>query len=175
MFEPLCHVIRLRRLQRNLTQERLAKLAGVSRRQLSLIEEGRNTSLLFLMKIAKVLELTELPVGDLRLRAAQPELSTIVLAAETLERLKPFLPIWAGAAEQVQDASASLEELIGKTLASGATAAGIGDAAESLAGTPAEERSATGETLRSLSRPEAAIRPTQLKAAVRTAARRRSR
>jgi transcriptional regulator with XRE-family HTH domain len=175
MFEPLCHVIRLRRLQRNLTQERLAKLAGVSRRQLSLLEEGRNTSLLFLTKVAKVLELTELPIGDLRLRASQPELSTIVLAAETLERIKPFLPVWAGAAEQIQDASASLEELIGKTLASGASAGGIGEAAERLANTPAEERGATGETLRSLTRPDSAIRATQLKSAVRTAARRRSR
>jgi transcriptional regulator with XRE-family HTH domain len=175
MFEPLCHVIRLRRLQRNLTQERLAKLAGVSRRQLSLLEEGRNTSLLFLTKVAKVLELTELPIGDLRLRASQPELSTIVLAAETLERIKPFLPVWAGAAEQIQDASASLEELIGKSLASGASAGGIGEAAERLANTPAEERGATGETLRSLTRPDAAIRPLQLKSAVRKAARRRSR
>ena len=175
MFEPLCHVIRLRRLQRNLTQERLAKLAGVSRRQLSLLEEGRNTSLLFLMKIAKVLELTELPIGDLRLRASQPELSTIVLAAETLERIKPFLPVWAGAAEQIQDASASLEQLIGKTLASGASAGGIGEAAERLANTPAAERGATGETLRSLTRPDSAIRPTQLKSAVRKAASRRSR
>lgn len=175
MFEPLCQVIRLRRLQRNLTQERLAKLAGVSRRQLSLLEEGRNTSLLFLTKVARVLELTELPIGDLRLRASQPELSTIVLAAETLERIKPFLPIWAGAAEQIQDASASLEELIGKTLASGATAGELGEAAERLASTPAEERSATGETLRALARPEAGIRPTQLKSAVRRTARRRTR
>jgi transcriptional regulator with XRE-family HTH domain len=175
MFEPLCHVIRLRRLQRNLTQERLAKLAGVSRRQLSLLEEGRNTSLLFLTKVAKVLELTELPIGDLRLRASQPELSTIVLAAETLERIKPFLPIWAGAAEQIHDASASLEVLIGKTLASGASATDLGEAAERLASTPAEERGATGETLRALARPEAGIRPTQLKSAVRTAAKRRTR
>lgn len=175
MFEPLCHVIRLRRLQRNLTQERLAKLAGVSRRQLSLLEEGRNTSLLFLTKVAKVLELTELPIGEMRLRASQPELSTIVLAAETLERIKPFLPIWAGAAEQIQDASASLEQLIGKTLASGASAGGIGEAAERLANTPAEERGATAETLRSLTRPDSAIGATQLKSAVRKAAPRRSR
>ena len=175
MFEPLCHVIRLRRLQRNLTQERLAKLAGVSRRQLSLLEEGRNTSLLFLMKIAKVLELTELPIGDLRLRASQPELSTIVLAAETLERLKPFLPVWAGAAEQIQDASASLEQLIGKTLASGLSTGAIDEAAERLANTPAEERGATAETLRSLTRPDSAIGPLQLKSAVRKAARRRGR
>jgi transcriptional regulator with XRE-family HTH domain len=175
MFEPLCHVIRLRRMQRNLTQEGLAKLAGVSRRQLSLLEEGRNTSLLFLTKVARVLELTELPIGDLRLRASQPELSTIVLAAETLERLKPFLPVWAGAAEQIHDASASLEQLIGKTLASGPLAGGIGEAAERLANTPAEERGATAETLRSLTRPDSAIRPTQLKSAVRKAARRRGR
>ena len=175
MFEPLCHVIRLRRIQRNLTQERLAKLAGVSRRQLSLLEEGRNTSLLFLMKIAKVLELTELPIGDLRLRASQPELSTIVLAAETLERLKPFIPVWAGAAEQIQDASASLEELIGKTLASGATTGAIDEAAERLANTPPEERAATGETLRALTRPDAGIGALQLKSAVRKAGRRRTR
>ena len=55
-----------------------------------------------------------------------------MLAAETLERIKPFLPIWAGAAEQIQDASASLEGLIGKSLASGASAAELGEAAERL-------------------------------------------
>ena len=51
-FEHLPDVIRLRRKQLNLTQEQLARMAGVSRRQLSLLEDGANISLLFLLKVA---------------------------------------------------------------------------------------------------------------------------
>jgi transcriptional regulator with XRE-family HTH domain len=63
MFEPLNDVVRLRRLQLGLSQEQVARRAKVSRRQLSLLEDGRNVSLLFLMKIVKVLEITELPIA----------------------------------------------------------------------------------------------------------------
>ncbi|HYC91867.1 MAG TPA: helix-turn-helix domain-containing protein [Thermoanaerobaculia bacterium] len=175
MFEPLGDVIRLRRLQRNLTQERLAKMAGVSRRQLSLLEDGRNVSLLFLTKIAAALELTELPVGGLRLRSSQPELATIVRAADVLERLKQSLPTWISAAGEITSAAASLDEMLGRALAAGVSVREIEHAAERLASLPAEEQEAAGETLRSLASREPAVRMPRPRPAAKPAARRRGR
>lgn len=168
MFEPLSDVIRLRRLQRNLTQERLAKMAGVSRRQLSLLEDGRNVSLLFLTKIARALELTELPIGDLRLRAAQPELATVVQAAEVVERLKSTLSTWASAAEQIHGASAVFDAMIHQALGTGASAREIVEAAERVATPPAATHGTAG-----LAAPEPAARATRPKSAARSTARRR--
>jgi transcriptional regulator with XRE-family HTH domain len=175
MFEPLSHVIRLRRLQRNLTQERLAKLAGVSRRQLSLMEDGANVSLLFLTKIARVLELTELPVGELRLRASQPELDTIVRAAEVLERLQQSLPQWEATAEEIRNAAASLDDLLKRAVTSGVSARDIEGSAEQLARLPSGERHAAAETLRALARADPSARAARPKAAAKTAPKRRSR
>jgi transcriptional regulator with XRE-family HTH domain len=175
MLEPLADVIRLRRLQRNLSQERLAKLAGVSRRQLSLLEDGRNVSILFLIKIAKALELTEIPIGDLRLHASQPELATIVRAADVLERMKQSLPAWAALTEEIHAAIASLGQLMEGALVSTASARGIADSAERLASLPASERAAAGETLRSLARSKPDARAPRPKSAAGPAARRRNR
>lgn len=175
MFEPLGNVIRLRRLQRNLTQERLARLAGVSRRQLSLLEDGHNVSLLFLTKIAAVLELTELPVGSLRLRSSQPELATIVQAVDVLVRLKQTLPTWLSAADEITRAAAALDELLDRGLAAGVSAREIQQAAERLVHLPAEEREAAGETLRSLAAPEPSVRLPRPRPAAKAAARRRGR
>ena len=175
MFEPLGDLIRLRRIQRNLTQERLAKMAGVSRRQLSLLEDGRNVSLLFLTKIAEALELTELPVGRLRLRSSQPELATIVRAADVLVRLKQSLPAWAAAAEEISSAADSLDALLERALARDLSARGVEDAAGQLANLPAGERKGAGETLRSLAQRDPAARPPRPAPAAKPAARRRSR
>lgn len=175
MFEPLGNLIRLRRLQRNLTQERLARMAGVSRRQLSLLEDGRNVSLLFLTKIAEALELTELPIGRLRLRSSQPELATIVRATDVLERLKQTLPTWATAADEITHAAAVLDELLGQALSPGVSAREIEQAAERLANLPAEERDAAGETLRSLAAHEPSVRLPRPQPAAKPAVRRRGR
>lgn len=173
MFEPLGQVIRLRRLQRNLTMDRLAKMAGVSRRQLSLLEDGRNVSLLFLTKIAKVLEITVLPVGDLSLRAASPELTVIVTASEMLERIKPTLGLWTKADEEIHRTTAVLDEMIGRSLGAGASARDIVEAAERLANLPDGEHGAAAETLRSLAGPKPAARASRPKPPAGTAARRR--
>lgn len=175
MFEPLSDVIRLRRLQRNLTQERLAKLAGVSRRQLSLMEDGANVSLLFLTKIARVLELTELPVGELRLKGSQPELETIVRAAEVLEHLKQSLPQWEQTAEDIRNAAATLDDLLKRAVTSGVSARDIAGSAEQLARLPAGERHAAAETLRALARSDPSARAARPKAAAKTASKRRGR
>jgi transcriptional regulator with XRE-family HTH domain len=170
MFEPLSDVIRLRRLQRNLTQERLAKLAGVSRRQLSLMEDGANVSLLFLTKIARVLELNEIPVGELRLKGSQPELETIVRAAEVLERLQQVLPQLEGMAEEIRTASASLDDLLERAITSGVSTRDIEGSAEQLARLPAGERHAAAETLRQLARSDPSARAARPKAAAKAAA-----
>jgi transcriptional regulator with XRE-family HTH domain len=150
MFEPLGQVIRLRRLQRNLTMDRLARMAGVSRRQLSLLEDGKNVSLLFLSKVARVLELTELPLGDLCLRPAPPELAVIVAASEMLERMKPTLSIWAKADEEIHRTTAVLDEMLERALGGGASARDIVNAADRLARLPAADEDAVGETLEAL-------------------------
>ncbi len=158
MFEPLGQVIRLRRLQRNLTMDRLARMAGVSRRQLSLLEDGHNVSLLFLTKIARVLEITELPVGDLRLRAAPPELAVIVSASEMLERIKPTISLWTTAEQEIQRTTAALDEMIERSLSAGPSARDIVEAAERLANLPASEHDAVGETLAALAQKNPQIR-----------------
>lgn len=161
MFEPLGEVIRLRRLQLGLTQENVAKMAKVSRRQLSLLEDGRNVSLLFLMKITKVLVISELPIGDLRLRGTQPEVTTIVRAADVLHRVKQTLPGLEAAVGHIREASASLEEMLAEILASGASAQEILESVRRVENIPPDERQAAGETLRSLGQDEPPARATR--------------
>ena len=117
MFEPLPDVIRLRRKQRNLTQEQLAKMAGVSRRQLSLLEDGANVSLVFLLKVAKALELTELQIGALRLRSAPPELGSLIVAADAMTAAQEIVSQYSDLAGQLDEAAASIHALVERALA----------------------------------------------------------
>jgi len=82
----LGQIIRAARIKKGLTQARLARLAGVSRRHLAALEKGANVSVLVLKKVAGVLELTDIDLGDVTLhtpRAATPAIN-IPLLAETL-------------------------------------------------------------------------------------------
>jgi HTH-type transcriptional regulator/antitoxin HipB len=65
--------VREARIRKGLTQARLAKLAGVSRRHLAALEKGANVSVGILQRVAGVLELTEIPLGDLSLRATDKD------------------------------------------------------------------------------------------------------
>ncbi len=65
----LGETVREARIRKNLTQARLAKLAGVSRRHLAALEKGANVSVNILQRVAQVLELTEIQIGDLSLRS----------------------------------------------------------------------------------------------------------
>src|SRR5512134_13186 len=65
--------VREARIRKNLTQARLAKLAGVSRRHLAALEKGANVSVNILQRVAQVLELTEIQIGDLSLRSNEAE------------------------------------------------------------------------------------------------------
>ncbi|HVT43895.1 MAG TPA: helix-turn-helix domain-containing protein [Thermoanaerobaculia bacterium] len=64
-------VIREAREKQGLSQERLASLAGISRRQLATVELGGNTSLRILRKLARALDLDEIPIGDFTLTDRQ--------------------------------------------------------------------------------------------------------
>jgi SOS-response transcriptional repressor LexA len=69
----LGNTVREARIRKNLTQARLAKLAGVSRRHLAALEKGANVSVNILQRVAQVLELTEIQIGDLSLRSSDSE------------------------------------------------------------------------------------------------------
>lgn len=69
----LGETIREARIRKNLTQARLAKLAGVSRRHLAALEKGANVSVSILQRVAAVLELAEIQIGDLSLRSSDSE------------------------------------------------------------------------------------------------------
>jgi transcriptional regulator with XRE-family HTH domain len=64
----LGEAIREARIRKGLTQARLAKMAGVSRRHLAALEKGANVSISILQRVAAVLELTEIQLGGLALR-----------------------------------------------------------------------------------------------------------
>jgi transcriptional regulator with XRE-family HTH domain len=65
--------VREARLKKGFTQARLAKMAGVSRRHLAALEKGANVSISILQRVAAVLELTEIPLGELSLTRGEAE------------------------------------------------------------------------------------------------------
>ncbi len=71
----LGETVREARIRKNLTQARLAKLAGVSRRHLAALEKGANVSVNILQRVAQVLDLDEIRLGDLSLRSSEGERS----------------------------------------------------------------------------------------------------
>lgn len=60
----LGETVRATRIKRGLTQAGLARMAGVSRRHLAALEKGANVSINVLRKVASVLELTDVSLGD---------------------------------------------------------------------------------------------------------------
>lgn len=67
-FLMLGETIKEARIRKGLTQARLAKMAGVSRRHLAALEKGANVSVSILQRVATVLELAEINLGGLSLR-----------------------------------------------------------------------------------------------------------
>lgn len=80
--------IREARIRKNLTQARLAKLAGVSRRHLAALEKGANVSVSILQRVAAVLELTEIQIGDLSLRSAEDRGVNVPLLTDTIREIR---------------------------------------------------------------------------------------
>lgn len=69
--------VREARIRKGLTQARLAKLAGVSRRHLAALEKGANVSISILQRVASVLELTEIHIGGLAIRSGNGDRSSV--------------------------------------------------------------------------------------------------
>jgi len=67
----LGETVRSARIKKGLTQAKLARLAGVSRRHLAALEKGANVSVLVLKKVASVLDLTDIPLGGLNLHSGK--------------------------------------------------------------------------------------------------------
>jgi HTH-type transcriptional regulator / antitoxin HipB len=82
----LGETVRATRIDRGLTQARLARLAGVSRRHLVALEKGANVSVLVLRKVASVLDLAEISLGDLTIQTSGASSNSInvPVLAETI-------------------------------------------------------------------------------------------
>jgi transcriptional regulator with XRE-family HTH domain len=63
-LELVGQVIHGTRLKHGLTQQRAAKLAGVSRKQWALLEKGENVSVVFLQKVMRSLGLKQCPIAE---------------------------------------------------------------------------------------------------------------
>lgn len=100
--------VREARIKKGLTQARLAKLAGVSRRHLAALEKGANVSVNILQRVAGVLELTEIHIGDLSLRAGDEDHRTVnmPLLSDTIREAR-------AEAERAQAILARAENLLG--------------------------------------------------------------
>jgi transcriptional regulator with XRE-family HTH domain len=154
MFESLGNLIRLRRQERNLSQERLAEMAAISRGQLALMEKGENVSLQFLVKVANALELSELPIDGLRLREAPPELHSIIRAADAVATVRRVLAQVAGQAassdEQLDDAEKVFDGLIDRALSPAGSTQAITEGAGRMRMRPAADHDRVAAGLREL-------------------------
>jgi transcriptional regulator with XRE-family HTH domain len=112
MFEALAGVIRLRRMQQNLTLDQLARKARVNRRHLELLESGQPVGVELVVKVARALKLTDLPVGELRSEEAPRDVATIEQALAVLRSVEQTSPGIESTAEEVRAASSALDEII---------------------------------------------------------------
>lgn len=82
--------VREARIKKGLTQTKLAKLAGVSRRHLAALEKGANVSMSILQRVAAVLDLTEIHLGDLSLHPGDRQRTTVnmPLLADTIREAR---------------------------------------------------------------------------------------
>jgi transcriptional regulator with XRE-family HTH domain len=79
--------IRAARMKRGINQLQAARDAGVSRKQLILLEKGGNVSVKFLLRVARCLELTTIPLdGNVQLVAGQEGLNVFEIT-QTLDLL----------------------------------------------------------------------------------------
>src|SRR5437867_2347209 len=82
----LGETVRNARIKEGLTQAKLARLAGVSRRHLAALEKGANVSVLVVKKVASVLDLTDINLGPLVLHSVRDPHSqvNVRVLAETI-------------------------------------------------------------------------------------------
>lgn len=101
--------VREARTTKGLTQARLARLAGVSRRHLAALEKGANVSINILQRVAGVLELTHIQLGGLVLHSSPTEGAVNVpLLTDTIREAR-------AEADRAQATLARAETLLGLT------------------------------------------------------------
>lgn len=107
--------VREARLKKGFTQARLAKLAGVSRRHLAALEKGANVSVNILQRVAAVLELTEIQLGDVSLKRGEKDVTAlnVPLLTDTIREARHE-------AERAQAILARAEGILGAETAAGA-------------------------------------------------------
>src|ERR1043166_2555077 len=102
-------IVKEARIKQGLTQARLAKLAGMSRRHLAAFEKGANVSVNVLRRIAAVLGLQELQLGELSLLTANEEASP---KAANIARLADAIREARADAERAQAILGRAEDII---------------------------------------------------------------
>lgn len=101
--------VREARTAKGLTQARLARLAGVSRRHLAALEKGANVSINILQRVAGVLEMTDIQLGGLALHSSTTERGVNVpLLTDTIREAR-------AEADRAQATLARAETLLGLT------------------------------------------------------------
>lgn len=112
-LQVLGSTIRAARKARGLTQQRTAREADVSRAQLALLEKGENVSVKFILKIARFLDLREIPLdGTVRFTAGRGAVNFLELieSAELLIALAEHLRTFAIDAIVPASARAALKD-----------------------------------------------------------------
>lgn len=112
-LQVLGSTIRAARKARGLTQQRTARDANVSRAQLALLEKGENVSVRFVLKIARFLELNEIPLdGTVRFTAGRGGVNFLELleSADLLGALAEHLRTFAIDAIVPASARAALKD-----------------------------------------------------------------
>jgi len=85
----LGETVRESRIRKGLTQARLARMAGVSRRHLAALEKGANVSILVLRKVAAVLELRNIQLGGgISVHPGAEAMVNVPLLADTLREAR---------------------------------------------------------------------------------------
>ncbi|MCU1346985.1 MAG: hypothetical protein JWO56_15, partial [Acidobacteria bacterium] len=100
------------RLKLQLTQEMVADLAGISRRHLANMEKGNNFSILVLIRVARVLGLTRIQLGELTFEgeADAADLAPLFDIATTVDRVRATL---RNAKEELDACSEDLQRMVG--------------------------------------------------------------
>jgi transcriptional regulator with XRE-family HTH domain len=177
MFEPLPEILRTQRGKLNLSQARVAQLAGVGRAQYVNLEAGKaNVTLGFLIKVARVLELTAVQVDDLYIHGTSPDLKALVRAREAVANASEALARLAGGSKgsgELDELSATLDELIERPKLAGGS--GIAEAAEQLRSSGNADRSRTGRALREAAQSDRVQRTERPAAAAKSSPRKRAR
>lgn len=117
MSSPLGKVIREARRREKLSQASLSELAGISKRQLAAIENGANTSVRVVTRLAEVLQLKEIPLGPSAARPAYPSAFDPRVAGRRASAAESLILEAAAAVGHLRSAIAGDQKQSGESIA----------------------------------------------------------